>query len=78
MMVLRVILFLLTTRLLSWLFGLDEMFVRGKSMARFGSGLVLFALFLIVGLVCWVHTEHRRGLHRLRGPLGRIEVQFDS
>ena len=47
-------------------------------MARFGTGLVLFALLLTMGWVRWVTIEHRRGLNRLHGPLNRIEVQFDS
>jgi hypothetical protein len=54
------------------------MSVTEKSMARFSSRLVLFALLLTVGLMCWATIEHRRGLNRLRGPLSRIEIQFDS
>jgi hypothetical protein len=46
-------------------------------MLRFGLVLWLFAALVASGWFCWVQRQRGRAVHWLRGPLARVEIQFD-
>src|SRR5713101_9512758 len=46
-------------------------------MNRFKIILVLIAAVGALGYLSLIEIDRRRGLNRLRGPLSRVEIQFD-